>query len=61
MALQTKYPSPLASYYSYGMSNYGLSAAGIDAKIPYFGFGQSDSIQSAINYNSESINQPLGF
>ena len=54
MALQTKYPSPLAGYcmsnYGYGMSNYGLPQVSADTKFPYFNFGQNESLHSAMGY-----------
>ena len=39
LALQTKYPSPLAGYYGYGMTNY-IPQVG-DSKFPYFNFSQT--------------------
>ena len=50
--MQTKYPSTLAGYYGYGMSNY-IPQVG-DTKFPYFNFSQTtaDSLHSAIGgYN----------
>lgn len=54
MALQTKYPSPLAGYYGYGMSNYGLPQVSADSKFPYFNFGQNESLHSAMGYACKS-------
>lgn len=54
MALQTKYSSPLAGYYGYGMSNYGLPQVGGDTKFPYFNFGQNESLHSAMGYASNA-------
>lgn len=54
MALQTKYPSPLAGYYGYGMSNYGLPQVSTDSKFPYFNFGQNESLHSAMGYGTNA-------
>ena len=56
LALQTKYPSPLAGYYGYGMSNYGLPQVNADNKFPYFNFGQNESLHSAMGYNCKYKN-----
>ena len=50
LALQTKYSSPLAGYYGYGMSNYGLPQVNTDSKF-YFNFGQNDSLHNAMGYS----------
>ena len=55
MALQTKYSSPLAGYYGYGMSNYGLPQVAADTKFPYFNFGQNESLHSAMGYACKSF------